>query len=221
MVPSFKKIIVGVSLGADTTKELEVTDLDQAAFDNAVWLASKVGAEIRLHHAVDWIGPTIESTAGILVQAARDRAAAVMLDLVAVAAEQSVTATSSVTVGPARAGLLETAERWGADLIVVGPRAHSTGFLGRLTYGSTALAAKKGVKDLLGDQAKEWRWAIIEDWVVRAAPKHASEVDADLVVIAGTSKPRLAGKILGTTAAKLLGRSTKSTLVLKAEQIHG
>lgn len=303
MLPKIDKIIVGVSLGADTTEELKVTDLDRAAFDNALWFASRCGAEVRLHHAIDWIGAPIETTAAALIDAATDRASALLLELSADAADAGITASTTISVGPARDGLLDAAERWGADLIVVGPRAHSTGLLGRIAYGSTARAlarqatchlwvvdasapigfkrplvlvdlatelsndmvefgewtrqnlevdpellhcvefpadlalhrlpnadaeihdyhkkvvfqAREKAKELLGDAISGWRWAILEDWVVRAAPRHAEEVSADLIMIAGTSKPGFAGKLLGSTAAKLIGRTTTSTFVFKQQ----
>lgn len=296
-----KRILVGVSLGADVTPNLAVTELDRNAFDNALWLAAKIGAEIRVHHAVDWVGFDPVAAVPDLADAAREQATALLVELTEAAQAAGVRATHSVSIGPAWSELVEAAERWPADLIVIGPRAHSTDLLGRLTYGSTAqklarraacavwvvtpgsgvgfrhpiflidlspvshelVALGNSMREVLGDVTTEllhcvdfpadvalhrlpnaadairryheevlynadkhidalvgpgregWICDVADDWVVRVAPKLAESRGADLIVIAGTSKPGLAGKLLGSTAAKLLGRATTSTLVVK------
>ncbi len=295
-----QRILVGISLGADVSTELEVTDLDRRAFENALWLAKRVGAKIRLHHSIDWIGMAAVATAPDLVAAAQEGALTRLRELVAEAANDGVPAEPSVGFGPPRGEMLQVAEDWRADCVVVGPRAHSQDLIGRLTYGSTARAlarqapcsvwvvapdaqvgfskplvlvdlspisaelvelgewmrtslqaepellhcvdfpadlalhrlpnaqqaikghhaevlkaAKVRVLALLGDAAPAWRWSIKDDWIVRVGPQLAQEHGSDLLVIAGTSKPGLAGKVLGSTAAKVIGRSPVSTLVVK------
>lgn len=294
------RILVGVSLGADVTPNLAVTDLDRNAFENALWLAKKTGAEIRLHHSIDWVGFDPVAAVPDLADAAREQASALLAELVEEVKAAGLRGTHSVSIGPAWSELVETSERWPADLVVIGPRAHSTDLLGRLTYGSTAqklarratcgvwvvhpdsgigfehpiflvdltpmsrelvelgnwmrekldvttdllhcvdfpadvalhrlpnaseaienyhrevlAAAESHIDDLLGPDREGWNCDVADDWVVRVAPKLAESHGADLLVIAGTSKPGLAGKLLGSTAAKLLGRATTSTLVVK------
>ncbi len=298
-----QRILVGISLGADLSTELEVTDLDRHAFNNALWLAKTVGAELRLHHSIDWMGSATVAAAPDLAAASQEQAQLRLQDLIAEAADAGVTATSSVAFGSPRAEMLKVAEAWNAECIVIGPRAHSQGLIGRLTYGSTARAlsrespctlwvvapgsavgiknplflvdlspvsagmvelgewmrtklsakpellhcvdfpadialrrlpnareaikahhdavlksTKASVVELLGDAADNWVWSIQDDWVVRVAPKLAEEHGSDLLVIAGTSLPGLAGKILGSTAAKVIDRSPVSTLVVKSRQ---
>lgn len=295
-----ERILVGVSLGADVTPNLAVTDLDRNAFDNAVWLARRVGAEIRLHHSIDWVGFDPVAAVPDLADAAREQASALLASLANEAREAGLQATHSVSIGPAWSEIAETADRWPADLIVIGPRAHSTDLLGKLTYGSTARklarrascgvwvvhpesgvgfehpiflvdlspvsheivelgnwmrsklevttdllhcvdfpadvalhrlpnaveairsyhqdvlqAADQHIDQLIGPDREGWNCDVADDWVVRVAPKLAESHGADLIVIAGTSKPGLAGKLLGSTAAKLLGRATTSTLIVK------
>ena len=53
------------------------------------------------------------------------------------------------------------------------------------------------------------------DWVVRQAPTLIADRDIDLVVLAGNSKPRLAGALLGTTAERLLERVEASVWVVR------
>lgn len=295
-----QRILVGISLGADVSTELEVSDLDRRAFDNALWIAKQVGAKLRLHHSIDWIGMAAVAAAPDLVSAAQDQALTRLRALVAEAADEGVPAEPSVGFGPPRGEMLKVAEEWRADCIVIGPRAHSQDLIGRLTYGSTARAlarqapcsvwvvapdaeigfknplflvdlspisselvelgewmrtrlaaepellhcvdfpadialhrlpnarqaiqghhaevlkaAKVRVLALLGDAAENWRWSIKDDWIVRVAPELAEEHGSDLLVIAGTSSPGLAGKFLGSTAAKVIGRSPVSTMVVK------
>lgn len=66
-----------------------------------------------------------------------------------------------------------------------------------------------------GDDA--WSVELRADWVVRALPQVARETETDLVVIAGISLPGIAGKIMGTTAEKVLHRLGCSAIVLKPE----
>lgn len=298
----FQRILVGISLGADLSADLEVTDLDRNAFNNALWLAKKTGATVRLHHSVDWLGAATLDVAPDLADIARERVTEQLGALVAEAAEQGITADISVAFGAPRNGMLEVVNSWSADCVVIGPRAHSSGLVGRLTYGSTARAltrelpcslwvvlpgsevgikkplflidltpisdelvelgeamrttlgaepellhcvdfpsdialrrlpnareaikahheavlnrAKQAVDALLGDAAGHWKRSFHDDWVARAAPKIAEQHDRDLLVIAGTSKPGFAGKVLGTTAAKVIGNAPVSTFVVKAK----
>ncbi|MFT6395519.1 MAG: nucleotide-binding universal stress UspA family protein [Bradymonadia bacterium] len=298
-----QRILVGISLGADVTTELEVTDLDRRAFENALWLAKQVGAKLRLHHSIDWLGMAAVAAAPDLVSAATEQALGRLGALVEEAAHEGVPAEPTVGFGPPRGELLRVAESWRADCVVVGPRAHSQDLIGRMTYGSTARAlarqspcsvwvvapqshvgfkrplflvdlspvseelvelgewmlarlgaelellhcvdfpadialrrfpndrqaikghhteilkaARVRVLALLGDAASSWCWSIKDDWIVRVGPKLAEEHESDLLVIAGTSKPGLAGKFLGSTAAKVIGRSSVSTLVVKPQR---
>lgn len=60
-----------------------------------------------------------------------------------------------------------------------------------------------------------WRLTLGEDWVVRQAPALIADRDIDLVVLAGNSKPRLAGALLGTTAQHLLERAQTSVWLVR------
>jgi nucleotide-binding universal stress UspA family protein len=60
----------------------------------------------------------------------------------------------------------------------------------------------------------EWNLVLGEDWVVRQAPKLVADKQIDLVVMAGRSKPGLAG-VLGSTAQKLLERVEASVWVVR------
>ncbi|MCB9507401.1 MAG: universal stress protein [Myxococcales bacterium] len=133
-----KRILVGISLGADTTPELGVTELDRGALAHALRIAKEVGATLRLHHSIDWVGFDPVAAVPELADAAIERANRLLQQLVAECAAAGVTATGAASIGPAWSELLSAAEGWGADLIVIGPRAHSTDLLGHLTYGSTA-----------------------------------------------------------------------------------
>jgi nucleotide-binding universal stress UspA family protein len=73
--------------------------------------------------------------------------------------------------------------------------------------------AEKQIDALIGPDRKGWRVDVIDDWVVRVAPKVADAHDADLLVLTSTAKEGLAGKLLGSTASKLLGKTTRSTFI--------
>jgi nucleotide-binding universal stress UspA family protein len=63
-----------------------------------------------------------------------------------------------------------------------------------------------------GDAA--WKLTLGADWVVRQAPTLIADRGIDLVVLAGNSKPRLAGALIGTTAQRLLERIEASVWVV-------
>lgn len=62
-----------------------------------------------------------------------------------------------------------------------------------------------------------WSVELRSDWVVRSLPQVVRETNADLVVLAGISLPGFAGKIMGTTAEKVLQRLGCSAIVLKPQ----
>ena len=70
----------------------------------------------------------------------------------------------------------------------------------------------------LTDGSERWKLLLGEDWVVRLAPRVVAEKEIDLVVMGATSRPRLAGALLGTTAQRLLDHVSVSTWVLRPEE---
>ena len=60
-----------------------------------------------------------------------------------------------------------------------------------------------------------WKLTLGADWVVRQAPTLIADRDIDLVVLAGNSKPRMAGALLGTTSQRLLERVEISVWVVR------
>jgi nucleotide-binding universal stress UspA family protein len=81
------------------------------------------------------------------------------------------------------------------------------------------LDERQQARDDLERFTGDGKWSLIlgEDWVVREAPRLIEAKEIDLVVLAGTSKPRLAGALLGTTAQKLLEHVGVSVWVTRLE----
>ena len=301
MILTAQRVLVGISLGADTTPELMVTDLDRGALNQALRVVKASGGTIHLHHSIDWVGFDPVAAVPELADAAIERANSLLAKLIDECRSAGVQTSASASIGPAWSELLAAAERFNADLLVIGPRAHSTDILGKLTYGSTAqklarkspcsvwivhpsasegpkragvmvdlkaytdemvelgnwlrdklgmatdlvhcvdfpadialqrlpnaaealrkyhaevlVDAAKRIEAALGDRKKEWRVDLSDAWVTQVAPELVDKRGVDLLVIAGTTKPGLAGIFLGSTAAKLVARATCSTLVARA-----
>lgn len=68
-----------------------------------------------------------------------------------------------------------------------------------------AREAKHRIDALLGDARQGWEVVLGAAWVVRVAPHVLREHDCDLVAVASMKQaPTIAGKLLGTTAEKLV-----------------
>jgi nucleotide-binding universal stress UspA family protein len=96
----------------------------------------------------------------------------------------------------------------------------------RLPHAQKALAryhrqererAESYLDEVTRDYPERWTHHLGEDWVVRECPKVVDKEDIDMVVIAATSKPRLAGLLIGSTAEKLLGRLPTSCYMARPE----
>lgn len=85
----------------------------------------------------------------------------------------------------------------------------------RLYHKEVRAQAWADLERLTAADDVSWKLTLGEDWVVRAAPQMILDKKIDLVVLAAVSKPRLAGAVLGSTAARLLDRVGVSTWVLR------
>lgn len=115
----------------------KAVDADRESFEEALWYAKAVGAEIRLLHILDEAMFPVEVTKEE-VGLARDAAHARLDELA-----RSVTADGVKVSYEVRAGLpwLETirsSREWKADLIVAGSRRRTSRFFANALFGSTS-----------------------------------------------------------------------------------
>ena len=129
------KILVGLSSAWNEEREaLTIDSADIHMAEQAIWLASHTGGELRFLHAIDFI----DKKADVLQER-------VMADLTAAvdalrdkASTAKVEARMLVRSGSPWRCLHDEAESWKADVIVVSPRRRDVSALTRLRYGSTA-----------------------------------------------------------------------------------
>ena len=291
-----ERILCGVSTRASEDGRLDIMPSDVRTAEQALLLASRTGARVRFVHAVDWVdlrrdGPDV-------IELVEKELSDDWQGLARAAADLGVPIDREVRRGKPWRELVDAAQDWKADLIVVSPRRSDVSFTGRIVHGSTAkrllnespcpvwivsggttgvrrvlalidrsemssrvvsaarsLAKAFGAKlhalycleypddaalhrlrgaaeeiaryhreerqrawddleRLTDDGETRWSLSLGEDWVVRQAPKVVADKEIDLVVLAGRSKPALAGK-LGTTAQKLLDRMDASVWVIR------
>lgn len=75
--------------------------------------------------------------------------------------------------------------------------------------------AEKKLDELLGADRKNWDIILDEDWVGRVVPRIVQEKQIDLLLLAITSQPRLAGVLMGTTAEKILDHTDVSAYMIQ------
>ncbi len=75
--------------------------------------------------------------------------------------------------------------------------------------------AEAELSALANATAPGWKLALDDRYIIDAVPRRVDEESIDLVVLATTSRPRVAGVLLGTTAERILEVTTASTLVVR------
>lgn len=117
---------------------LTVAEADRHAAQVTLEFASKVGAEVRFVHVVDFIDARGHSSVPLVQKLVRDELSPAMLALVAQAKKLGVLASYVFTRGKAWYKLLREAHRFEADSIVLSPRRDKLSFGDRVLHGSTA-----------------------------------------------------------------------------------
>jgi nucleotide-binding universal stress UspA family protein len=98
--------------------------------------------------------------------------------------------------------------------------------LRRLVHADEALRAyHREVQDsaqaeldaLAADAGGKWQIVLEDRYVADAVPERVKSSSVDLVVLASTSRPAVAGMVLGTTAERILERAPVSTLIVRPQ----
>ena len=119
----------------DADSKLGISADDEHTVRRAMALAAESGGELRLLHAVDFIDRKLVHDD--LVDSVRAQLADDLARLSNEAASLGVGVASEVVEGRPWRRLLEKADSWDADVIVVSPRRRELPTLDRLRYGST------------------------------------------------------------------------------------
>ncbi len=133
-----RRILVGVAMADEPgSLDVHVTSQDRHAAEQAMWLAARTGAAVRLFHVAELLdevdGVDAESLAGTL----RDYMAGELEDLAADGRRQGVDVSWGIGRGEPWKELLREAHTWKADLVVVSPHRQGGRWLERLVHGST------------------------------------------------------------------------------------
>ena len=282
-----RRILCAVSTTAQEDGSLGLCPADRHMAQQAIELAARVDAEVRVVHAVDWLDARSLSEAPDILELVEQELGADWVELAGIAEALGIAVERRLRRGNPRREVLDEAREWNADVIAVSPRRDDLPLAGRIFHGSTTthllknapctvwvvqqasnevrrvvalldlseassavveatrmlarifeadlyalscleypgdialhrlpaaqeeiqryhrevrLQAREELERLTAGSSK-WTLTLGEDWVVREAPRFVTQNEIDLVVIAGTSMPRLAGALIGTTAQKLL-----------------
>jgi nucleotide-binding universal stress UspA family protein len=134
--PDFKRMLVALSSSwREEDETLIINAADEHAAQQAIWLAAKSGAEVRFIHVIDFIDE--EHVGQTVSTQVRDQLGAHIESLRLEAKSCGVDATSLITQGKPWREILDEADQWDADVIVVSPRREAIGTFDRLRYGST------------------------------------------------------------------------------------
>lgn len=123
-----KKILVGTDFSSNSDK----------AVDYAVSLAEKFGADILLVHIIESFAYSVTDTATVISheKALLVTASALLDNLLKKLVEQNVSVKSELAQGSPHREIIKKAEKYGADLIVVGT--HGRSAIERFFIGSVA-----------------------------------------------------------------------------------
>ena len=134
-----RRILAGVALGGGALHEAEPTAQDRRIVHQAFSFARLTGAELRLLHIGEWEVPAADqSHHDAILAERRKKLEALAAEIQAAANAQSVSTSVALAAGKPYLCFMEEAERYSADLFVIGPVVHRHGILTRVIHGSTA-----------------------------------------------------------------------------------
>jgi len=136
------RILVGLSCSATLPgPNVAISQADLHAFDQALWLAERIGAELRLFHVVDWLDVGLAKDDDFVEREIQGGLADQLAELRERAAQRGsrgIRTSVGFAGGRAWYELLREAHRWQADLIVISPRRSDITWTDRVVRGSTA-----------------------------------------------------------------------------------
>jgi nucleotide-binding universal stress UspA family protein len=132
-----QRILVGISCTPDAASGIAIAAADVASVAQAMWLAEKTGAELRLFHVIDFIDREL-AVGSEVVRVIRDGLDASMAKLCHDAEARGVQASYGFGSGKAWYELLREAHAWSAELLVISPRRETLSFGQRIVHGSSA-----------------------------------------------------------------------------------
>ncbi len=115
----------------------KAADTDRESFEEALWYAQTVGAEIRLLHVLDEAMFPFEVTKEE-VELARDAAHGRLDELARSASADGVKVSCEVRAGFPWLEAIRSSREWKADLIVAGSRRRTSRFFANALFGSTS-----------------------------------------------------------------------------------
>ncbi len=140
-----QRILVGISICPQAKADaIEPCPADLNTVKQALALAERTGAAVRLAHVVDWIDQRAAEDAADLTDAIRARLGPTLDDIVQRAAQRRIDCSVVYPNGRPWVALMDEAAQWQADVIAVSPRRDELSFGDRLLHGSTTSRLLRG-----------------------------------------------------------------------------